>query len=147
MEGFRTIDGQRYRLIPFFYTAAQNGTAGIATTAVVGASATGDFQIDSGAPFLCHSIHLEATQDTATLTTLYQFLVQIIDGDSNRVFANYPVPRTVYGSKEFPLMLPSETILRPATKITATITNLAAAPSAGTVYVTLRGYRMIQVQR
>ena len=147
MESFRTIDGARYRLIPFNYTLGQSGVAGIATSAVVGASATGDVQIDSGAPFLCYGIHLEATQDTATLTTLYQFLVQIIDGDSNRVFSNYPVPRTVYGSKEFPLMLPSEAIFRPSTKITGTITNLAAAPSAGTVYLTFRGYRMLPVQR
>ena len=106
---------------------------------------TGTIQIDPGlAPFLGLSIHIGDTADTNTLTAQEDFLVSAQDNENGYLWTDGPVPRTAFaGTREFGYVFPDIWSIRANTRITFNIQNKAAAPSAGTATITLRGWTLI----
>lgn len=114
-------------------------------TAVVSAIFSGQIQIDPNiAPFLCLSIHIGDTADSNVLTTQEDFLVNAQDNENGYTWADGFVPRTSFaGTREFGYNLPDAWAIRANTRITFQIQNKAAAPTAGTATITLRGWQLI----
>lgn len=120
-------------------------TVNIVRSAVVSAIFQGQIQIDPNlAPFLMLGTHCADTADTNVLTTQEEFLVQAQDNENGYIWADGYVPRSGFaGSREFGYNFPEICALRANTRITFSIQNKAAGPTAGTATISLRGWQLI----
>jgi hypothetical protein len=136
-----TLGGMKFRRKPRTYTL------NLVRTAVVNAQFNGTIQIDPNlAPFLLTSIHIGDTADTNTLTTLEDFFVSAQDNENGYFWTDGVVPRTSFaGDRVFGYVYPSAVAIRANTRITFVIQNKAAAPTAGTATISLRGWTLIPI--
>lgn len=136
-----TLDGKQFRRKARWYTAT------FVRDATVSKTFTSTIQIDPNlAPFQLTSIHAGDTADTNALTSQEDWLIQAQDNENGYIWADGFVPRTGFaGSREFGYNLPEPSAIRANTRITLTIQNKAAAPTAGTATVSLRGWQLIPV--
>lgn len=120
-------------------------TATIVRTSTVNQIFSAQIQVDPNiAPFLCLSFHCGDTADGNPLTSQEQFLVNAQDNENGYQWADGFVPRTaLFGSREFGYNLPDEWAIRANTRITFQIQNMAAAATAGTAVISLRGWQLI----
>jgi len=120
----------------------------ITRTAALSAAFSGQIQTEPGqAPFLLESIHIADTADGAANTSQEQFLVQIQDNENGYNWSDFPIPRSAIASdRVFGFQLPERQSIKANTRLTVTITNMAAGPTAGTAIVSLRGWTLIPVQ-
>lgn len=127
------------RMIPFSYVVplvcaalANNGTV------------TNTITTDSGLPFILTEIGMADDLDTATLGTMKQWLASIVDGESQQLFSNGPVPRErMFGTRDFPRQLPSEVDITPSDQLTVTLTNVSGAAVTTTARVVFTGYKLV----
>lgn len=133
------LGGMKFRRKPRIYTLS------LTRSAVVSATFSGTIQIDPNlAPFLLTSTHIGDTADTNTLTTLEDFLVSAQDNENGYFWTDGYVPRTSFaGDRVFGYVYPSAVAIRANTRISFTIQNKAAAPTAGTATISLRGWTLI----
>ena len=122
-------------------------TLNLVRSATVSAIFSGQVQIDPNlAPFLCLSLHAGDTADGNAITSQEDWLVTAQDNENGYVWSDGYVPRTsMFGTREFGMNLPSEWAIRANTRITWSIQNKAAAPTAGTATISLRGWQLIPV--
>jgi hypothetical protein len=127
------------RQVPFTYVT------NITTSALAdGLTATGSFQVDTGLPFILTEMGCANDTDTATLTTLQNLLFSVLDGETQQLFSNGPVPRErMFGTRDFPRQLPSEVELSPADTITITMTNKTGAALTSITRITFTGYKLV----
>ena len=120
-------------------------TLNLVRGAVASAIVSGTILIDPNlAPFLCLSTHIGDTSDGNTITTQEDFLVNAQDNENGYTWCDGFVPRTSFaGTREFGYNLPDAWAIRANTRITFQIQNKAAAPTAGTATIVLRGWQLI----
>jgi hypothetical protein len=132
------------RCQPFIYTAV------LAASALAnGSSITQAIQIDPGLPFILTELHCETDGDgTAIQTMTNRFLLfNITSGESQQLFSNAPVPRTImFGAVDLLRVLPSEVQIRPADTLTITATNNTGAPLTTNIRCSFRGYKLVNPQ-
>ncbi len=135
------LGGQTFRRKLRWYTLA------IVRDATVSKVFPGQIQIDPNlAPFLLSSIFIGDTADGNTITSQEDFLVNAQDNENGYMWADGYVPRMGFaGSREFGYNLPDICSLRANTRITFNVQNKAAAPTAGTATICLRGWQLIPV--
>lgn len=127
--------------VPFQYTIRIP-----APTVANGASVNGEIRIDPGLPFICYEMGMEDSADTATLTTLRKWGVQVVDGNSQQLFSSGEAPRErFFGTRDFPRQLPQEVLFEPATVLTVTLTNRTGANTGANDVVTpvFTGYKLV----
>lgn len=120
-------------------------TLSLVRSAVVSAVFTGSILIDPNlAPFLCLSTHIGDTADGNALTSQEDFLVNAQDNENGYTWCDGFTPRTSFaGTREFGYNLPEPWAIRANTRISFQIQNKAAAPTAGTTTISLRGWQLI----
>lgn len=121
-------------------------TVNIVRSAVAGAQFPNQqVQIDPNlAPFLLTSLHAADTADGKPITSQEAWFIQASDNENSYQWCDGPVERSsMFGSREFGFNLPDAVSLRANTRITFTLTNMDAAPTAGTATITLRGWQLI----
>lgn len=120
-------------------------TLNLVRSATVSAIFSGTILIDPNlAPFLCLSTHIGDTADGNALTSQEDFLVNAQDNENGYTWCDGFVPRTAFaGTREFGYNLPDAWAIRANTRITFQVQNKAAAPTAGTATITLRGWQLI----
>ena len=104
-------------------------------------------QIDPNtAPFLCVGIHVGDTADGNALTSQEDFFINAQDNQNGYTWCNGFVPRTALaGGREFGLNFPEEFAIRSNTRITWSVQNKPAGPTAGVTTITLRGWQLIAI--
>ena len=116
-------------------------------TAAVSAIFSGQIQIDpNSAPFLCVGMHADDTADGNTLGTNEDWTCNAQDNQNGYTWADGYVSRlSLFGAREFGFNFPDEFAIKSNTRITFNIQNKAAAPTAGTATVVLRGWQLIAI--
>ena len=120
-------------------------TLNLVRNATVSAIFSGTILIDPNlAPFLCLSTHIGDTADGNAITSQEDFLVNAQDNENGYTWCDGFVPRTAFaGTREFGYNLPDAWAIRANTRITFQVQNKAAAPTAGTATICLRGWQLI----
>jgi hypothetical protein len=136
-----TLDGKQFRRKARWYTLD------LVRDATVSKIFTGQIQIDPNqAPFQLLSIHAGDTADGNALTSQEDWSITAQDNENGYIWSDGYVPRTGFaGSREFGYNLPEPSAIRANTRITISVKNKAAAPTAGTATITLRGWQLIPV--
>jgi hypothetical protein len=132
------------RCQPFIY-----GTVLTFTAVAAGGSVTNQINIDPGLPFILTELHCETDTDgTAIQTMVNRFLLfNITSGESQQLFANIAVPRTImFGTVDLLRVLPSEVQIRPADTLTVTCVNNTGGALTALVRCSFRGYKLVNPQ-
>lgn len=132
------------RQIPFSFVIPLVAPAG---GIAAGASVSNSIQTDPGLPFILTELGGTYTLDiTATTAFENRLTFTMVDGESQQMFSNAPVPRErMFGTRDFPRQLPEEAIITPADQITVTMANgTGGVIAAGTTFfAVLTGYKLV----
>jgi hypothetical protein len=145
-NGFkRFIDGHWYLCKVKHYICP------IVHTAVVGATANGNINIDVNSDFILTDQHLTDTNDPTVaapgLQGQYEFSISIQDSSNGYNWQNDYVPRAAFArDRAHGYRLPDEVLIAKNTKLTVTIRNPAAGAAVGTTTLDLQGYSLYLIQ-
>lgn len=143
-DSYRQVKNQQgvigwARLVPFAYSAKATFTA-----VADGGSVNAQINIDPGLPFILTQLQGNGTGDTATVTNCPILLVSIVDGMSQQLLSNIPIPREqMFGTRDFPRQLPTEIEIPPSDNLTITLTNKTGGALTTDFYTTLIGFKCV----
>ena len=127
------------RQVPFIYKVD------LTTTALAnGGSTSGQFQVDTGLPFILYCLGCAHDGDTSTMTTFQNLLFSVLDGDAQQLLCNGFVPRErMFGTRDFPRQLPSEVELTPGDTYTVNMINNTGGALTSVTRCTFEGYKLV----
>lgn len=133
------LGNQQFRRKARWYTLT------IVRDATASKNFTGQIQIDPNlAPFILTSLHAADTADGKPLTSQEAWLIQASDNENGYIWADSFVERSsFFGSREFGYNLPDSWAIRANTRISWTLQNMAAGPTAGNAIITMKGWQLI----
>lgn len=141
---------QATRIVKFPFTySAQFYTAGGNNNLAAGANLTVNVQIDAGAPFLIvsQSYYANTANAAQTVSTAVQpnIIVLMTDTGSNRQLMDQAVPvSTIFGSGEFPYVLPEPKLMQANSQLSVQATNRDAAVGYN-LYLAFNGYKLYKL--
>lgn len=138
LRGVVELNGKLYRKKVRIYDVA------ITRTAVANAQFNGFISINPTAlPFMLQKIHANDSADGNALTSQIDMFIGLVDNESGYNWTDGNVPRAALcGDRIFGFTLPEELPVRGNTRIQVNVQNPAAAPAAGTLYLSLVGYEL-----
>lgn len=127
-----------------FRKKIRNYAVNITRSAVASAQFTGVIQINpTEYPFLMQSIHANDSADGNALTSQVDMFIGAVDNESGYQWTDGVIPRaSLAGDRVFGYQFPEEVPIRANTRVTFTVQNPSAAPAAGTLTITLRGWEL-----
>lgn len=127
------------RLVPFHF-----GVDLVSTALPDGSSISGSFNTDPGLPFILTELRCENDADGATITNMQQMLFSITDGANQMLYSNRAIPRAaMFGTRDFPRQLPSESEIPPSDTITVSMTNKTGGALSTTTRICFGGYKLV----
>jgi len=133
---------------PFTYNAVF-WTTGAANNIALGATVTVNVQIDAGAPFLILSQSFDANTLNAarTITSMVNpnATVLLTDTGSNRTLMDVAAPIwSIFGSGQFPYVLPEPKLMQANSQLQCQITNIDAAVGYN-IRLSFNGYKLYRL--